>query len=133
MCQIAFAFFNEHLPKCRWSNTELLIERQMKSGIMRIFAVSIEIAWFHTVGHRAIVLSPILIKRHFGTSKGKYKANKNAAIDLMTTMCVKYGPSFRTEWVKLCRENDKIDDLADAIVQGLYYYERRRGPTCSDH
>ena len=122
MCETVFGFFEEHVPRSSWGETELVIERQMKTSIMRIFAVSLEVAWFHITGKRAHVISPILVKRYFGTSKGKYKANKHAAIQLMPTICQRY-PSVRKTWLNVCTKNMKIDDLADSIIQSIYFIE----------
>ena len=122
MCETAFDFFTESLTRDHWDQTDFIIERQMKSGIMRIFAVALEVAWFHKTGHRAIVLSPITVKRHFGTSTGNYAKNKKAAVNQMAHLCVQY-PTLRKKWVNICAGSDKIDDLADALIQAFYYHE----------
>ena len=124
MTETVVGFFRDSLGAVPLDDVELVIERQMKSGIMRIFAVSLEVAWFHHSGRRAIVISPQSVKRHFGTSTGKYASNKKAALDLMPSICVKH-PLMRSKWVSLCANNDKIDDLADAIIQAFYFSETR--------
>lgn len=128
MCDTVMNFFAETIDPSMWSETDLVIERQMKSGIMRLFAVSLEVAWYHRSGHRAHVVSPVSVKRHFGTSTGNYKKNKKAAINLMPKICSKY-PGIHKTWVKLCSTHDKIDDLADALIQGCYFVETMRSGT----
>ena len=123
MCEIAFDFFREVLPEAKWGDTDLVIERQMKSGIMRLFAVSLEVAWFHVTGSRAHVISPILVKRHFGTSTGAYGTNKRAALDLMVHLCEKH-ETIHEAWIETCKNCDKIDDVADSIIQALYFIQR---------
>ena len=122
MCDTVFELFADVLPRSSWDRTTLLIERQMKASVMRIFAVSLEVAWYHTTGNRAVVISPIKVKRHFGTSTGKYKSNKSAAIKLMPQICLTY-PNVRQAWLQTCMKHRKIDDIADSVIQSIYYVE----------
>ena len=122
MCDTVLDFFAEAIPRSKWDHTTLVIERQMKASVMRIFAVSLEVAWYHITGKRAVVISPIKVKRHFGTSTGRYKTNKNAAIALMPVICCKY-PMMREHWLRTCVKNSKIDDIADSMIQSIYYIE----------
>jgi len=125
MCETVMGYFSEFVDVSEWNKTDLVIERQMKSGIMRLFALAMEVDWLHRSGHRAIIVSPITVKRHFGTSTGNYTSNKAAAVKLMPRLCVKY-PTIHTKWISICKAHDKIDDLADAIIQSFYFIETMR-------
>jgi len=125
MCATVMGYFADVLDVSEWKDTDLVIERQMKSGVMRLFALAMEVDWLHRSGHRAIIVSPITVKRHFGTSTGKYATNKAAAVTLMATLCAKY-PTIHRKWITICEREHKIDDLADAIIQGLYSIETMR-------
>lgn len=125
MCETVMGYFSDVVDRGEWGDTDLVIERQMKSGVMRLFAVAMEVDWMHRSGHRANVVSPQTVKRHFGTSTGNYKTNKVAAIDLMPKLCLKY-PTIHKKWIALCAEHDKLDDVADAIIQAFYFVETMR-------
>ena len=57
----------------------------------------------------------------------KAESNDSKAYKLTKELSVKYSKELitgMTEWVKFLNEQKKKDDLADALLQGLYYYEK---------
>ena len=49
MTETVLGWFKPHIVP----GTVLVIERQMRAGIMRLFQIALEVAWYHTTGTRA--------------------------------------------------------------------------------
>ena len=115
MTETVLGWWEEHLVP----GAVLILERQMKQGIMRIFQVALEVAWFHRMGSRARVVSPITVKRFWGTSTGNYKKNKLAAVAKMDEITGAGAPyeAFAGMWSALRLYHTKMDDFADAALQ----------------
>ena len=115
MTETVLDWWEEHIIP----GTVLILERQMKQGIMRIFQVALEVAWFHRTGSRARVVSPITVKRFWGTSTGNYKKNKLAAVAKMDEITGVGAPyeAFAGMWSALRLYHTKMDDFADAALQ----------------
>lgn len=87
----------------------ILLERQMQAR-MRVIAASIRSRYFD----KTLMIAPILVKRHFATSKGNHADNKKAAINLVMA---KYSIARDPRFLKL----KKKDDLCDALLQADYF------------
>jgi len=90
------------------------IENQISVRHMRVqFGLE---AMFSRYG-RALSVHPSTVKAHFGTRKGEYAANKHAAV----AWCRNNLEGDNLERFKdLAHCKDKLDDVADAIMQALY-------------
>jgi len=119
MTETVLGWFKPHIVP----GTVLVIERQMRAGIMRLFQIALEVAWYHTTGTRALIVSPCKVKQFWGTSTGKYASNKNAAVKKMDEITEAGQPyeRFAGKWSAVQMYYDKIDDVADAILQALWY------------
>jgi len=87
----------------------ILLERQMQSR-MRVIAASIRSRYFD----KTKMIAPILVKRHFATSRGNHSDNKKAAINFVMS---KYAIAKDPRFLKL----RKRDDVADALLQADYF------------
>ena len=89
----------------------VVIERQM-SGKLRVVANSfLCFNW-----GKSYLVSPRAVRNHHGISMRNYKANKRASIARV--------PRYMTgRQVARFREAKKRDDMADAILIALYWYE----------
>ena len=118
MTQTVLGWWEPHITE----GTVLVLERQMKQGIMRLFQVALEVAWFHRTGTRARVVSPVTVKTFWGTSMGNYAKNKLAAVEKMDDLTAAGAPYavFAGVWSALRLYHDKMDDFADAALQALW-------------
>jgi len=118
MTETVLSWWEKHLIP----GAVLILERQMKQGIMRMFQVALEVAWFHRMGSRARVVSPITVKRFWGTSTGNYKKNKIAAVTKMDDITGAGAPYeiFAGMWSALRLYHTKMDDFADAALQAFW-------------
>lgn len=89
----------------------VVIERQM-SGKLRVVANSfLCFNW-----GKSYLVSPRAVRNHHGISMSNYKANKRASVARV--------PKYMTgRQVARFREAKKRDDMADAILIALYWYE----------
>lgn len=89
----------------------VVIERQM-SGKLRVVANSfLCFNW-----GKSYLVSPRAVRNHHGISMSNYKANKRASVARV--------PRYMTgRQVARFREAKKRDDMADAILIALYWYE----------
>ena len=118
MTRTVMSWFAPHIV----AGTVLILERQMRAGVMQMFQVALEVAWYHTTGSRALVVSPIKVKKFWGTSTGAYKKNKCAAVakmDELTESGAAYG-RFGGAWSGLRLYHSKVDDFADALLQAFW-------------
>ena len=101
----------------------LVLERQMKQGVMRMFQIALEVAWWHRTGTRARVVSPVTVKTFWGTSTGSYAKNKRAAVAKMDEITAAGAPYefCAGRWSALRMYHDKVDDFADAMLQALWF------------
>ena len=118
MARTVMGWFAPHIVP----GTVLLLERQMRAGVMMMFQVALEVAWYHTTGSRALVVSPIKVKKFWGTSTGAYKKNKNAAVAKMDEVTEAGGAyaRFGGAWSGLRLYHSKVDDFADALLQAFW-------------
>ena len=118
MTQTVLGWWEPHIIE----GTVLVLERQMKQGIMRLFQVALEVAWFHRTGTRARVVSPVTVKTFWGTSMGNYVKNKRAAVEKMDDLTAAGAPYavFAGVWSSLRLYHDKMDDFADAALQAFW-------------
>ena len=118
MTQTVLGWWEPHITE----GTVLVLERQMKQGIMRLFQIALEVAWFHRTGTRARVVSPVTVKTFWGTSMGNYSKNKRAAVEKMDDLTAAGAPYavFAGIWSSLRLYHDKMDDFADAALQALW-------------
>lgn len=89
----------------------VLIERQMQAR-MKLIACALRCFFWE----KAYMLAPIRVKKHFKISMSDYKKNKNASI-----LCVQ--KFFNSEQMKKFQKHKKKDDIADAVLMALYYYQ----------
>ena len=119
MTQTVLGWWEPHITE----GTVLVLERQMKQGVMRLFQIALEVAWFHRTGTRARVVSPVTVKTFWGTSMGNYVKNKRAAVAKMDDLTAAGAPyaAFAGIWSSLRLYHDKMDDFADAALQAFYF------------
>lgn len=93
----------------------ILVEVQMKSS-MKIIANSIRC--FHW--SKTIRIAPQCVRRHFKTIMKKHSSNKKAHLELLEK--IKIPIHIRNKILA----HKKKDDIADAIIQLLYYIQSDR-------
>jgi hypothetical protein len=70
---------------------------------------------------RCTVMSPRLVKMHFGLSRGNYRLNKQAAVQWMQEFVQSVPGLFEPGLVEAAITSRKQDDLADALLMVVYY------------
>lgn len=111
------AFVERHANYFANAST-VLVERQMRCNMRIIESV------VHSLHYaKCIVLSPRLVKMHFGVSCGDYRLNKQAAIAWMQRFVSVSGDAFAggVAAAALAKHSAKQDDLADALLMVMYY------------
>lgn len=96
----------------------VLIEVQMKRKFITMQYILGSM--LHNMGKKYHFIAPIRVKKHFGTSTGKYATNKSAAIQCAMAM---YPHLFK----KRAKNSKKLDDIADAILMCRWYADLREG------
>ena len=88
----------------------VLVEHQMKRRYVIVKYILITISFM--LKKEIHVLSPTIVKTMFGTSRGEYLANKNAAIQMATFL-----------WSGILNKVSKAkqDDVSDAMLQAYYW------------
>lgn len=94
----------------------VLVERQMRVN-MRIIESVVQALHYD----KCIVVSPRLVKMHFGLSRGNYRLNKQAAVQYMQSFVQSAPDLFEPGLVEAALGSTKQDDLADALLMLLYY------------
>eukprot|EP00962_Isochrysis_galbana_P042521 scaffold15944_cov115-Isochrysis_galbana.AAC.12 len=94
----------------------VLVERQMRVN-MRIIEAAVQALHYD----RCIVVSPRLVKMHFGLSRNNYRLNKQAAVQWMQEFVVSVPELFEPGLVDSALASTKQDDLADALLMVVYY------------
>lgn len=89
----------------------ILIERQMQAR-MKVLATALRCFFWD----KAVLIAPQSVKRHFKSGTKKHSTNKKKAVDIVAPF-IKDLDKF-----KALR---KKDDVADAILQVLYYVRSR--------
>ena len=86
----------------------VLIERQMQSR-MKMVACALRCFFWE----KSRMIAPLSVRKHFGISTGVYKDNKKASKDFVLRF-------LDEEQTKKYMKSKKRDDMADAIIQGMY-------------
>ena len=87
----------------------VLIERQMQAR-MKMIACALRCFFWG----KSKMIAPLSVRKHFKISTGVYKENKKASKDFVL--------QFLSEsQKKKYMSSKKKDDMADAIIQGMYY------------
>jgi hypothetical protein len=94
----------------------VLVERQMRVN-MRIIESVVQALHYD----KCIVMSPRLVKMHFGLSRGNYRLNKQAAVQWMQEFVQSVPGLFEPGLVDSAITSRKQDDLADALLMVVYY------------
>ena len=93
----------------------VLIENQMQAK-MKIIACSLRCFFFD----KAVPISPLAVRNHFGISNSNYRLNKKASC--------KFVHKFLSEdQSRRVVASKKADDISDAVIQ-LYYYVEKNQP-----
>ena len=96
----------------------VLIERQMRTNMRIIEAV------LHSLFYaRCTVLSPRVIKQHYGLCTRNYRANKQKAVEWANNFLENNPGVFTIACAELYKTNKKRDDLADALLVLMYYLD----------
>ena len=95
----------------------VLIERQIQAGMKQVATALRAFLWHKKV----FLIAPIVVKRHFKTSKGNYSKNKDAA-------CAKFlelaSEAAKTRFKALKKK--QRTDVADAFLQLLFYVQKNK-------
>ena len=91
----------------------ILIERQMQAR-MKMIACALRCFFWDT----SKMIAPLSVRKYFKISTGVYKENKKASKNFV----VRFLDQQQTEKYK---SSKKQDDMADAIIQGMYYVQTR--------
>ncbi len=91
----------------------ILIERQMQAR-MKMIACALRCFFWD----RSQMIAPLSVRKYFKISTGVYKENKKASKNFV----VRFLDHSQTEKYK---SSKKQDDMADAIIQGMYYVQTR--------
>lgn len=96
------------------------IERQMRAN-MRVISTHL----FHLFRPCSKIVSPQCIKRYFNYSGMRsYKARKKRGVDIFKKLCRENKQMKLFE--RVLRGRDKIDDVADAALIGMYIYAENK-------
>jgi hypothetical protein len=91
----------------------VLIERQMQSR-MKMIACALRCFFWE----KSKMIAPLSVRKYFKISTGVYKENKKASKNFVT----RFLDHSQTEKYM---SSTKKDDMADAIIQGMYYVQTR--------
>jgi len=98
----------------------ILVERQMRA-IMKTMATSIRAFHFE----KTVMITPQSVKRFFKSSGGCHSKNKKAAVELARTF-------LNEKNLALFETLKKKDDIADCIIQTMYYLKRLKPTLCKE-
>jgi len=90
----------------------VIIERQMQARMKQVATALRAFLW-----PRAQLVSPLLVKRFFGTSTGHYKLNKKAGVELAREICPR---SVRNTMMEMKAKQET--DVADALLMCYWYW-----------
>lgn len=91
----------------------ILIERQMQAR-MKMIACALRCFFWE----KSKMIAPLSVRKYFKISTGVYKENKKASKNFVE----RFLDHSQTEKYK---SSKKQDDMADAIIQGMYYVQTR--------
>ena len=101
----------ETLPQLRKADV-VVIERQMQARMKQLATALRAFLW-----PRAQLVTPLAVKRFFGTSTGHYKLNKTAGVELAREICPR---PIRTAMMEMKAEQET--DVADALLMCFWYW-----------
>jgi hypothetical protein len=96
----------------------VLVERQTRVN-MRIIEFVVHALHYD----RCLVVSPRLVKVHFGLSRNNYRLNTQAAVQWMQEFVKSVPELFAPGLVDAALASPKQDDLADAVLMIVYYVD----------
>lgn len=116
-CLIAKTFIDKR-PDLFQNTQVVLLERQMQAG-MKQFATALRaFLWCRS---KVYLISPITVKRYFGSSTGNYKANKNASVALFIEIASTTSNLLFAQFKK-----KQQTDVADAYLQMFWYIYKNK-------
>jgi hypothetical protein len=115
-CRLAKALI-DHKRELFQNADIILIERQITAPMKQV-ATALRAFLYHK---KVFLIAPIVVKRHFKTSKGNYSKNKDAA-------CAKFLELASEEAKKRFKPLKKKQktDISDAFLQCLYYVQKQK-------
>ena len=116
-CLIAKTFIDER-PDLFKDTQVVLLERQMQAGMKQFTTALRAFLWHRT---KVYLVSPIVVKRYFGSSPGNYKANKQASVALFVKMA-----STASNRLFAQLKKKQQTDVADAHLQMFWYLYKNK-------